>query len=127
MELVSPRNRDRIEARLAFAAKCAGYLQLGIGLLIVDVVTERRANLHDELIQLLGQEDVYRFPGGASLYTVTYRPRRTEQAGDQIEVRPIPLAIGGTLPTMPLALRGGPIVPLDLDLTYARTRRRTKV
>ena len=63
IELVSPRNKDRIEARRAFAAKRAGYLQLGIGLLIVDVVTERRANLHDELIQLLGQEDVYRFPG----------------------------------------------------------------
>ena len=89
IELVSPRNKDRQEARRAFAAKCVGYLQLGIGLLIVDVVTERRANLHDELIQLLGQEDVYRFPGNSSLYSVTYRPLRTEQGGDQIEIRPV--------------------------------------
>ena len=127
IELVSPRNKDRVEPRRAFAARCVGYLQLGIGLLIVDVVTERRAYLHDELIQLLGQQDVYRFPGGASLYTVTYRPLRTEQAGDRIEVRPMPLALGGILPTMPLALRAGPVVPVDLELTYARTRRRTVV
>src|SRR5579883_1790692 len=31
VELVSPRNKDRDDARRAFAAKCATYLQLGIG------------------------------------------------------------------------------------------------
>ncbi len=47
IELVSPGNKDRSVARRAFAAKCSSYLQLGIGLIIVDVVTERLANLHD--------------------------------------------------------------------------------
>src|SRR5262245_36901740 len=32
VELVSPGNKDRPEARHAFAAKCAAYLQRGIGL-----------------------------------------------------------------------------------------------
>src|SRR5262245_32195539 len=45
VELVSPRNKDRPEARRAFAAKCASYLNAGIGLVVVDVVTERTANL----------------------------------------------------------------------------------
>jgi hypothetical protein len=42
VELVSPGNKDRPETRRAFAAKCSSYLQLGIGLVVVDVVTERR-------------------------------------------------------------------------------------
>src|SRR5262249_40759457 len=40
IELISPGNKDRPEARRAFAAKCASYLQQGIGLVIVDIVTE---------------------------------------------------------------------------------------
>src|SRR5205085_725706 len=39
IELVSPGNKDREEARRAFAAKCAGYLTRGVGLVVVDVVT----------------------------------------------------------------------------------------
>jgi hypothetical protein len=125
IELISPRNKDRPEARRAFAAKCAAYLQVGIGVLIVDVVTERQANLHDELIQLLGQGDVYRFPGNSLLYSVAYRPLRTDPGGDQVEIRRMPVALGHTLPKMPLALRGGPIVPVDLEATYMRTRQRS--
>jgi hypothetical protein len=49
IELVSPGNKDREETRRAFAAKCAAYLQRGIGLIVVDIVTSRHANLHDEL------------------------------------------------------------------------------
>src|SRR5205814_8987077 len=48
IELVSPGNKDRPEARPAFAAKCAAYLQRGIGVSVVDIVTSRHANLHDE-------------------------------------------------------------------------------
>jgi hypothetical protein len=125
IELISPRNKDRPEARRAFAMKCGAYLQLGIGLLIVDVVTDRQANLHDELIQMLQQVQTYCFPGNVLLYSVSYRPLRTEQGGDQIELRRVPMRLGHALPTMPLALRDGPIIPVDLELTYTRTRQRT--
>jgi hypothetical protein len=114
IELIGPRNKDRPEARRAFAVKVAAYLQLGIGVLIVDIVADRHANLHDELIQLLQQEAIYRFPTAALLYTVAYRPLRTESSGDQIESRP-----------MPLSLRGGPVVQVDLDATYSNTRQRS--
>ena len=53
IELVSPANKDRGETRRAFAAKCAAYLQRGIGLIVIDIVTSRHANLHDELVGLL--------------------------------------------------------------------------
>jgi hypothetical protein len=41
IELISPGNKDRPETRQAFAAKCASYLQQGIGLVAVDIVTSR--------------------------------------------------------------------------------------
>src|SRR5439155_13718549 len=53
IELVSPANKDREGSRRTFAAKCAGYLRLGIGLVIVDVVTARTADLHAELFDVL--------------------------------------------------------------------------
>jgi len=67
IELVSPGNKDRPDARRAFAAKCAGYLQMGIGLVIVDIVTGRQANLHDDLMHLLEQPETFRFAGDSSL------------------------------------------------------------
>src|SRR5262249_45239820 len=76
IEFISPGNKDRPEARRAFAAKCASYLQQGIGLVIVDVVTERLANLHDELIRLMQLPDICRFPAQTMLYVVSYRPFR---------------------------------------------------
>ena len=39
VELVSPSNKDRPESRRAFAAKTAAYLQRGVGLIILDIVT----------------------------------------------------------------------------------------
>jgi hypothetical protein len=126
VELVSPRNKDRGEARRAFAAKCAAYLQVGIGLVVVDVVTERQANLHDELVTLLNQAEHFAFPEASLLYAVAYRPARRE-TGDQIEVWPYPLTVGQPLPTVPLPLRGGPTLPLDLEGTYMETRVRSRL
>lgn len=126
IELISPGNKDRPEARRAFAAKCSSYLQLGIGLVIVDVVTDRLANLHDELMRLMDRPEEFLFPAEASLYAVAYRPAR-RKAGDQIDCWPAPLNVGQALPTMALALRGGPTVPVDLETTYLEARRRSRL
>jgi Protein of unknown function (DUF4058) len=126
VELVSPRNKDRPEARRAFAAKSAAYLQRGIGLVVVDVVRERRANLHNELIELLEQGEQFAFPGDTLLYAVAYRPSRREET-EQIEIWPFALAVGQPLPTVPLALRGGPTLPLELEATYTETRVRSRI
>jgi hypothetical protein len=122
VELVSPRNKDRPEARRGFAAKCAAYLQRGIGLVVADIVTTRQQNLHDELADLLGQPPAPRYPTDSLLYVVAYRPSGREGVG-QIELWPIDLTLGLALPTVPLALRNGPTVPLDLETTYMDTRQ----
>src|SRR5205085_12208780 len=56
VELVSPRNKDRPRSREVFAAKCACYLRRGCGVVVVDAVTTRRADLHADLLASLGAE-----------------------------------------------------------------------
>ena len=117
IELVSPGNKDRSEAIDAFTAKCATYLQQGVGLLVVDIVSARLANMHVELMRRLGHVGTADQLGDTVLYAVSYWPHRTP-AGDVIDIWPNTLAIGRALPIMPLALRRLPIIPVDLETTY---------
>ena len=118
IELVSPANRDRSEHRDAFVAKCETYLQQGVGLVMVDAVTTRRANLHVELLQRYAAEGLPEAQHG--LYTAAYRP--IERDGEpSLEVWQQPLDLGSSLPTMPLWLRGSLCLPVDLEATYDRT------
>jgi hypothetical protein len=126
IELVSPGNKDRPEARRAFAAKCASYLQAGVGLMVVDVVTDRQANLHNALADLLDLDESGRLAGGSFLYATAYRPMR-QDGSDRVEVWAASLAVGGALPTLPLALKLGPCLPLDLESTYAEVCRRARL
>jgi hypothetical protein len=126
VELVSPANKDRPQSRRAFAAKCAAYLQAGVGLVVIDVVTTRQHNLHDELVELMDLGEEQHFPGGASLYTAAYRPVR-RKGNDLIETWPLPLVLGDRLPVVPLALRGGPTLPLDLEPSYEEACRLSRL
>ncbi len=126
LELVSPRSKDRDDARSGFAGKCAAYLQKGIGLIVVDIVTVRQANLHNELMRLLGADTRFLLAEDVLLYAVAYRPAR-RGTDNQIDLWPVPLAVGETLPLLPLALRGAAAVPVDLDKTYGETRERSRL
>lgn len=126
VELASPRNEDRPEARRAFAIKCAAYLQSGVGLIVIDVVTSRQANLHNELVQLLDAPAESRFPDPAPLYAVAYRPVRTVDR-EEIEIWPELLAVGGELPRLPLAVNADLCVLLDLETTYVEACRRSRL
>jgi Protein of unknown function (DUF4058) len=119
IELVSPANKDRPGHRHAFAIKCASYLQQGIAVIVVDVVTERTANLHAELLDLLGLRDAGQpLP---DLYAVSYR---TVSSGNQcrLEAWPEPLAVGAVLPTVLLWIAFDQVVPVDLEQSYAAAR-----
>jgi hypothetical protein len=124
IELISPANKDRSAQREAFVSKCATYLQQGVGLILVDVVTGRSANLHDEL--LVQVQAAPAVSTGKELYAVSYRPVvRDDQP--QLEVWPEGLAIGKVLPTLPLWLRGGLCLPVDLEVSYERTCQEQRV
>lgn len=116
VELVSPRNKDRDASRAAFAAKCADHLRRGCGVVVVDVVTTRRANLHADLLSALGTPTTDGV--GGSLSAVAYRP--VTHAGEgQLLIWPAALEIGGALPTLPLWLGADRAVPLDLEASHA--------
>lgn len=125
VELVSPGNKDRPETRRGFAAKCASYLQQGIGLVVVDIVTSRTANLHNELIHLLEVGDEYLL-APESLWATAYRPIRQPQI-EKTQVWTAPLAVGQTLPVLPLALDKGLCVPVNLDATYLEACQRLRL
>jgi hypothetical protein len=119
VELVSPGNKDRHEARHAFAVKCASYLQQGISVVIVDVVTLRGGNLHAQLLDLLQVVKDRSRLGKAKLYAAGYRTvsRRKRMA---LEYWTESLAVGAELPTMPLWIQPELCVPLELGQPYRR-------
>jgi hypothetical protein len=121
IELVSPGNKDRAAHRQAFITKCASYLQEGVGVLVVDVVTSRAGNLHGQLLQFL-QLPVD--PVGQSpedLYAASYR---TVGAGEKsrLEAWPEPIRLGEPLPTMPLWLDDETCIPVKLEEAYMAAR-----
>ncbi len=125
IELVSPANKDRDANRQAFAIKCASYLCQGISVIVIDIVTSRRANLHNEMMRLMGHGDAFALPSDEALYAVAYRP--IVRAGNELfEAWPSTLAVGKCLPVLPLALTAEVSLPLDLETTYtiACQRRR---
>ncbi len=125
IELISPGNKDRPAERRAFATKCASYLYQGISVIIVDIVTNRRANLHNELLQFM-EAGLLPLPPEVSLYAVAYRPvRRGER--DEIDVWRSPLGLGMNLPTLPLGLRGDLAVPVDFEATYTEACLRKRL
>jgi hypothetical protein len=126
IELVSPGNKDRPETRQAFAAKCVSYLTRGIGLIVVDIVTNRLANLHNDVMALFGRGEPFLMTPAAANYAVAYRPSR-QPSGDQIELWPVPLTLGQPLPVLPLALRNAGVVPVDLETTYTETCQRSRL
>jgi hypothetical protein len=120
IELVSPANKDRASYRRAFAIKCAGYLQQGVAVIIVDVVTERTANLHAALADILGLAHPLAWCSPSQLYVVAYRPTQAADA-PCLEVWPAALAVGAALPTMPLWLSEALCLPLALEESYQAT------
>jgi hypothetical protein len=120
IELVSPANKDRPAAREAFATKCETYLRSGMGVMIVDVVTEYRADLHDALLRRLEAEARTGGDAGA-LWAASYHP--VEQ-GDStaLHIWAETLSIGQALPTLALGLGPGLYMPVDLEATYTQTR-----
>ena len=124
VELVSPANKDRPSHRDAFVSKCQAYVQSGVGLVMVDVVTERTANLHHALLARLGPES--RSVLTSDLYSGAYRP--IERSGEpRLDVWEEALQLGRPLPAMPLWLRGDLCMRVDLNASYERTCREQRI
>jgi hypothetical protein len=122
VEIVSPGNKDRPEARRVFVATCAALLKQQVSVAIVDLVTTRQFNLYADLLELIGQTDPSLAPEAPPLYAAACR------WGPGAESWPLqtwahPLSIGQPLPTLPLWLPDNLAVPLELEASYEETCR----
>ncbi|MBL8797129.1 MAG: DUF4058 family protein [Planctomycetia bacterium] len=126
VELVSPANKDRPEARRALVTKCAALLRQGVGLALVDLVTVRRFNLYVELLDWIGQHDPTFGDEPSPTYAAALRFQKPAQR-TRLQTWPYPLAIGQPLPTLPLWLSADRSVPLDLEASYEDTCRLLRI
>jgi len=123
IELVSPGNKDDAVARSAFVGKVVSYLHEGVSVLVVDVVTNRHANLHAGIVDTMDMPDTVPAIPHERLYAVSYRPvLRAGRA--EIDVWVNAFDVGDSLPTMPVRLIADYFVPVDLEATYTDARRR---
>ena len=126
IELVSPRNKDRPEARDAFAAKVASYLHQGASVIVIDVVTTRRSVLHNDVIQALGGPADLALPAETNQYAVAYRPVLRNDT-PELDLWFARFSVGDTLSTLPLRLVGDYFVPGDFESAYTEAVRRRRL
>jgi hypothetical protein len=126
VELVSPSNKGRPSERHQFAIKCASYLQQNVGVVVIDVVTERGGNLHADLLEILEvAQDRAKF-GEDPLYTCAYRTVSARKA-IKLEYWAEPLEVGGELPSLPLWIGPNLCVPLHLEQAYGQALKSSRI
>jgi hypothetical protein len=104
-----------------FADKAAAALELGVNVLIVDLLPPGSSDpqgMHGVIRQQLGLvADPYDLPGDEPLTLASYA------AGPQVEIYVEHLAVGAELPDMPLFLGPGRYVNVPLEQTYQEAHR----
>jgi hypothetical protein len=95
-------------------------------LIIIDIVTSRRANLHHEIIALLPTARGSEMAAQASLYAAAYRPV-VRKGNAEIEIWPATSSVGDPLPELPSRLTGDLFVPVDFEASYQEACRRRRL
>ena len=120
IEIVSPSNKDRPETRGTFVSKIAALLKHDICVSIVDVVGTIDFNLYAELMGFLESADASLGEDPSPMYAVTLRMRH-EGRRRMMDNWYHELAIGRSLPILPIWLTETQAVSLDLESSYAET------
>jgi hypothetical protein len=125
VELVSPRNKDRVSSKENYANRYIGYLRFGVHLMLVDVLPRpRNFSFSDAITGDLGL-DVPPLPAPfATVYRVDGPIPVGDDIGSSVSLWRRPLAAGQPLPTLPLPLSIHDAVTIDLEETYARAAKR---
>ena len=118
IELVSPANKDRPSHLRALADKCLGYLSKGVSVVVADVVTNRSAQLHSEMVARGSLPATFAWVPTSGLSVVSYRTVQTATGTTRLDVWPHELQLRAALPTVPLWLAADLCVPLDLETPY---------
>lgn len=126
IEIVSPSNKDRPEHRLAFVSKAATLLRNHVCVSIVDVVSTMNFNLYAELMECIDGVDPAIGDEPPPMYAVTLRTR-FEGKKKLLDNWYHPLAVGQSLPTLPIWLNEKLPISLDLESSYEATCRDLRI
>ena len=125
IELVSPRNKDRADAKETYAHRYLVYLRLGVHLLLVDVLPRPKGFSFSDLITTsLGLALPPLPPPFAAAYRVGEVVPVGEDLGSLVGLWRRPLQVGQPLPALPLPLSVHRAVVIDLEETYQRAAKR---
>ena len=130
IEIVSPRNKDRPQARDKFVAKCSNLLSEGVSLIIIDILSVPYFNLHNQLLCALeGTEGYLKANQCRPLYCTAYRQMFIfeEEEAPAIDCWAYALKVSDTLPELPLFITPECAVPVDLEKTYMETCWKSRV
>jgi Protein of unknown function (DUF4058) len=114
VEIVSPGNKSSQAVFRKFVDKAVELLSKDIHLLVLDLIAPTRRDpngIHGAIWEALTGED-YQSPAGKPLTLAAYEAEMGVRAFVET------VAVGDTLPEMPLFLKAGGHVPVDLESTY---------
>jgi hypothetical protein len=117
IEIVSPGNKGSRAALRSFVNEGTEFLKAGIHLLVVDLFPPTKRDpqgLHKEIWDEF-RDEPYELPADRRLTLVGY------DAGEPLTAYIERVAVGDTLPDMPLFLERGLHVPVPLEATYMAT------
>jgi len=114
IELVSPGNKSSQHKIQDFVKKVVEFISNGVHVLIVDLFppTSRDPQGIHELIWNELKDEEFTLPVDRNLVLAAY------EAGPETTAYVQPVAVGSTLPAMPLFLSIGKHIPLPLEKTY---------
>lgn len=127
IEIVSPSNKDRPESREVFVGNLASLLRQDVCVSVIDIVSNRQANLYAELLARLGRTDPTLPVPPPYLYAVTLRGRKPPRRRPMLDAWFYPLTVGQPLPTIPLWLSPDEVVQLPLEPGYQETCRLLRI
>jgi hypothetical protein len=118
IEILSPGNKSTERAFEQFVAKSVSAIRQGIHLLVADLFppTQRDPQgVHGAIWDIVGGE--FRFPGDDKLTLAAYVAQGLPEAFVEL------IAVGATLPDMPLFLDVGGYIHTPLESTYMQAYR----
>lgn len=122
IELVSPRNKDRLSSREFYRNRYLGYLWSGVHLMLVDV---HRRPVGFSFVEAVASELQCRVPVDLPPHAVSWNVGGpTPEGGQFLDGWFRLLAVGEPLPSVPLALTAQKSLSIDLEQTYAEAARR---
>jgi hypothetical protein len=125
IEVVSPRNKDRVGAKETYTNRYLGYLRLGVHLLLVDVLPRPKGfSFADAITSSLGLDLPPLLPPFAAAYRVGEVVPVGADMGSLVGLWRRSLGVGQPLPPLPLPLSVQHAVLVDLEETYQRAAKR---